>query len=78
MDHNELIGGVAAAYFMSRLADSDTSSTARYVLDSLTADQTAAIAKAILASMTLKPLIEMKFPAQWLEGYGLPAECCVL
>jgi DNA segregation ATPase FtsK/SpoIIIE, S-DNA-T family len=75
MDHNELIGGVAAAYFTSRLKDSDTSSTARYVLDSLTADQTAAVAKAILASTTLKPLIEMKFPAQWLEGYGLPAQC---
>jgi S-DNA-T family DNA segregation ATPase FtsK/SpoIIIE len=75
MDHNELIGGVAAAYFTSRLKDSDTSSTARYLLDSMTAEQTAAIAKSILASSTLAPLIEMKFPAQWLEGYELPAQC---
>jgi S-DNA-T family DNA segregation ATPase FtsK/SpoIIIE len=75
MDQNELMGGVAAAYFASRLKDSDTSSTARFLLDSLSAEQTAAIAKAILANSTLAPQIEMKFPAKWLEGHGLPAEC---
>src|SRR5579863_5230847 len=75
MDNNELIGRVAAAYFTSRLKDADTSSTARYLLDSLSAEQTAAIAKAILASSILEPQIELKLPAQWLEGYGLPAQC---
>src|SRR4051812_48722378 len=75
MDHNQLIGGVAAAYFASRLRDADTSSTARYLLDSMSAEQTAAIAKAILANSTLAPLIEMKFPARWLDGYGLPTTC---
>jgi DNA segregation ATPase FtsK/SpoIIIE, S-DNA-T family len=75
MDHNELIGGVAAAYFTWRLNDFDTSSTARYLLDSLTADQTAAIAKSILANSTLEPQIEMKFPAQWLKEFDLPDQC---
>lgn len=75
MDHNQLIGGVAAAYFASRLRDADTSSTARYLLDSMSAEQTAAIAKAILANANLAPLIEMKFPARWLEGYAIPASC---
>ena len=75
MDNNELIGRVAAAYFSARLQDADTTSTARYLLDSLSADQTVAIAKAILASTTLSPLIEIKLPEQWLSGHGLPADC---
>ena len=75
MDNNELIGRVAAAYFISRLKDEDISSTARYLLDSLSAEQTAAVAKAILANSILEPQIELKLPAQWLEGYGLPAQC---
>jgi DNA segregation ATPase FtsK/SpoIIIE, S-DNA-T family len=75
MDHNELIGRVAAAYFSARLKDADTSSTARYLLDSLSSDQTAAIAKSILASSTLEPQIDIKLPTQWLAGYGLPAGC---
>ena len=54
MDHNQLIGGVAAAYFASRLRDADTSSTARYLLDSMSAEQTAEIAKAILAALESK------------------------
>lgn len=75
MDRNELIGRVAVAYFTSRLKDADRSSTARYLLDSLSAEQTAAIAKAILVSTALEPLIEIKLPAQWLDGYGLPEHC---
>jgi hypothetical protein len=35
MHQNELIGGVAAEYFAAQLQDADTSSTARYLLDSL-------------------------------------------
>jgi DNA segregation ATPase FtsK/SpoIIIE, S-DNA-T family len=75
MDHNELIGRVAAAYFAARVTDADTLSTARYLLDSLSPDQTAAIAKAILANVSLEPHIEIKLPAHWLAGYGLPPAC---
>ena len=53
MDNNALIGRVTAAYFGSRLHEADPTSTARYLLDSLTAEQTAAIARAILADETL-------------------------
>ena len=75
MDNNELIGRVAAAYFSARLKDADPASTARYLLDSLSAEQTAAIAKAILGSSTLDPLIDIKLPEKWLAGHGLPASC---
>ena len=75
MDNNELIGRVAAAYFSTRLQDADTSSPARYLLDQFSAEQTVAIAKAILASTTLDRLIDIKFPEHWLRDYGLPAHC---
>lgn len=75
MDNNELIGRVAAAYFSKRLQGADISSTARYLLDSLSAEQTVAIAKAILGNSTLNPLIDIKLPEQWLTGRGLPAHC---
>lgn len=75
MTNNELIGRVAAAYFSTRLKDADPSSTARYLLDSLSAEQTVAIAKAILNSSTLEPLIDIKLPEQWLAGHGLPSGC---
>lgn len=75
MDNNELVGRVTAAYFATRLTSADTSSTARYLLNSLSAEQTAAIAKAILANTTLRPLIDIKLPVQWLNGHGLPSDC---
>ena len=75
MDTNQLIGRIAAAYFVTCLKDTDTSTTARYLLDSLSAKQTAAIAKAILENSVLEPQIELKLPAQWLQGHGLPDRC---
>lgn len=75
MDNNELIGRVAATYFSTRLEDADASSPARYLLDQFSAEQTVAIAKTILASTTLEPLIDIKLPNQWLHDYGLPAHC---
>src|SRR3990172_186721 len=75
MDNNELIGRVAGAYFLARFQDADTTSTARYLLDSLSPGQTAAIAKVILSSTTLAPLIDIKLPEQWLRGHGVPASC---
>jgi DNA segregation ATPase FtsK/SpoIIIE, S-DNA-T family len=75
MTSNELIGQVAARYFATRLQGADSSSTARYLLDQLSPEQTVAIAKAILASTTLEPLIDIKLPERWLREYGLPARC---
>lgn len=75
MDTNQLIGRVAAAYLTDRLADADATSTARYLLDSLSADQTAAIARAVLESSMLAEKVELKLPAHWLQGHGLPEHC---
>lgn len=75
MTNNELIGGVAAAYFSTRLRDVDPSSPARFLLDSLSREQTVAIANAILSSSTLEPLVDLKLPEQWLVGSGLPSSC---
>ncbi|MGH7605285.1 MAG: FtsK/SpoIIIE domain-containing protein [Burkholderiales bacterium] len=75
MDNNELIGRVAAEYFATRLQGADLSSTARYLLDQLSAEQTVAIAKAILGSTTLQSLIDIKLPEKWLRDCGLPPHC---
>ncbi len=72
MDTNELIGRVAAAYLRQRVSETDPSTTARYLLDSLSPDQTVSIAKAILADSVLEPQIEVKLPQQWVGAYGLP------
>jgi S-DNA-T family DNA segregation ATPase FtsK/SpoIIIE len=73
MDTNELIGRVAAAYLKQRVSETDPSTTARYLLDSLSPDQTVAIAQAILADSVLEPQIEVKLPHHWVGDYGLPA-----
>src|SRR4051794_40559646 len=75
MDNNELIGRVTVAYFLARFEDADTTSTARYLLDSLSPGQTAAIANAILSNTTLAPQIDIKLPQQWLRDYSLPTNC---
>ncbi|MBS0418033.1 MAG: DNA translocase FtsK [Proteobacteria bacterium] len=75
MDTNQLIGRVAAAYLFDRLDDADATSTARYLLDSLSAEQTAAIARAVLEHSALADKVEIKLPAHWLHGFGLPEDC---
>ena len=72
MTTQELLGKVAAKYLRDRLAEDGETGTARYLLDCLTAEQTASVAKAVLADATLSALIEMKLPRHFLEGYGLP------
>jgi S-DNA-T family DNA segregation ATPase FtsK/SpoIIIE len=75
MNNNDLIGRVAATYLALQLDHSDSTTTARYLIDSLSADQTAAVAKAILANSGLSDRIELKLPDQWMAGHGLPPEC---
>jgi S-DNA-T family DNA segregation ATPase FtsK/SpoIIIE len=46
---------------------------ARFLLDCLTADQTAAIAKAILEDSNLSQLVEIKLPVHFVGNHGLPS-----
>jgi len=75
MNSNELIGNVAASYLAAQLEHFDPAATARYLIDSLSAEQTAAVAKAILANAALWANIDLKLPDRWLASFGLPSEC---
>ena len=72
MNSHELIGRVAAEYLRVRLTEDDAGGVARYLLDCLTAAQTAAIAQAILSDSDLSQLVEIKLPIHFVEGYELP------
>lgn len=73
MTNSELIGRVAAAVLKSRITAEEEGGTARYLLDCLTADQTAAVAKTILADPDLSQVIEMRLPTHFVGNHGLPA-----
>ena len=66
MTTDELIGSVVAAYLRNHLSAEDSTGVARYLLDCLTADQTAAIAKTILADPSLSELVEIKLPVHFV------------
>ena len=72
MTTDELIGQVAAAYLRDRLSEDDSLGVARYLIDCLTADQTAAVAKTILADTMLSKLVEIKLPIHFVGNHGLP------
>src|ERR1700677_4901993 len=75
MKTSDLVGKVAVCYLrdqLETLAD-DTGGTARFILDCLTADQTAAIARAILDDELLNQQVEIRLPAHFLETQGLPS-----
>lgn len=74
----ELLGKVAAQYLHDRLSQDDESGTARYLLDCLTAEQTVAVAKAVLDDAMLCDQVDMKLPQHFLAGYGLPPEVLTL
>jgi S-DNA-T family DNA segregation ATPase FtsK/SpoIIIE len=74
MASNELIGLVAADFLKLRIKQDGNEGTARYLLDCLTAEQTAAIAKAVLNDSTLAPLVDIKLPASFVGDLGLPPE----
>jgi S-DNA-T family DNA segregation ATPase FtsK/SpoIIIE len=48
--------------------------TARFIIDCLPADQAASITRAILSDPHLSAQFEVKMPAHFLGGFGLPAE----
>lgn len=69
----EIIGKVAARYIAERIShDEEDTGTARYVLDCMTAEQTAAVAKEILSDKALEAQIDLKLPRHFLENFGLP------
>ncbi|NOS76981.1 MAG: DNA translocase FtsK [Nitrospira sp.] len=74
MTSEELIGKVGATYLRYRLTEDDATGVARYLLDCLTADQTTAVAKAVLADSNLSCLVEIKLPIHFVGGHGLPPE----
>ena len=74
MTSDELIGKVGATYLRYRLTEDDATGVARYLLDCLTADQTAAVAKAVLADSDLSRLVEIRMPVHFVGGHGLPPE----
>lgn len=76
MNSAELIGKVAAQYLRQHLTVTGVAEggdgTARLILDCLSADQTAASARAVLDDLDLAKQVEIKLPAHFVEGYGLP------
>lgn len=77
MSVSDLIGKVVALHLRNELASDRSGSadgTARYIIDCLSADQTAAIAKCILEDVVLSQQIELKLPERFLGRLGLPVE----
>jgi S-DNA-T family DNA segregation ATPase FtsK/SpoIIIE len=75
MTNVELVGKVAIQYLRERLADDDgTEGTARYLLDCLSAKQTAAIASAVINDPYLNSRVEIKLPRNFLLHFSLPEE----
>lgn len=74
MNAASLIGGVATSYLRDQLdlAGEETAGTARFILDCLTADQTAAIAMTILDDEELSPQVDIRLPGRFLANQGLP------
>lgn len=70
---SELIGAVTAAILREELAPDalGAQGTGRFALN-LGPEQTAAVAFAVLADPALSEKIELKLPATYLDGYGLP------
>lgn len=74
MTSDELLGKVGASYLRDHLSDDDSTGVARYLLDCLSAEQTAAIAKTILADARLSQLIEIKLPTHFVGHLDLPLD----
>ena len=72
MNGAELIGMVVALYLREQLSTSDREGTARFIIDNLTPEQTAATVRAILSDSSLSAAVDVKMPARFLEGQGLP------
>ena len=73
----ELVGRVVTLYLKRELAEDRsgaTEGTARFTIDCLSAEQTAAVATQILADSTLFSQVDLKLPRRFLAEQGLPDE----
>jgi S-DNA-T family DNA segregation ATPase FtsK/SpoIIIE len=71
----ELIGEIVAQFLKGELAserDAANEGTARYIIDSLSAEQMAAIARRILRDPELSDRVDLRLPERALQGSGLP------
>jgi S-DNA-T family DNA segregation ATPase FtsK/SpoIIIE len=74
MTSTELIGAVAARYLRDKTTGSADEGTARFLIDCLSPEQTAAIARAILADPTMASRFDIKLPEHFVAGLGLPSD----
>lgn len=72
MNAAELIGRVVALYLREHLSTSDREGTARFIIDNLTPEQTAAAVRAILNDPSLSAAVDVKMPTRFLAEQGLP------
>ncbi|MGE3308690.1 MAG: FtsK/SpoIIIE domain-containing protein [Limisphaerales bacterium] len=73
MTSAQLIGRVVASYLRDRLTEDDSTGVARYRLDCLSADHTAAVAKAVLSDSSLAAMVEIRLAIHFVGDHGLPA-----
>lgn len=76
MNVHEFIGAVVATMLREQLSDDSATpadGTARFLLDCLSPEHMAAIARCILADPTLSAQVELKLPQSALGAYGLPS-----
>lgn len=71
---SELVGVVTAAILREELAsDVGSQGTSRFALN-LSAEQTAAVARAVLTDPSLRDSVELKLPESYVGSYGLPKD----
>lgn len=74
---SEFIGKVVALHLRDELTkdrSAGAEGTARYIIDCLSSDQTAAITRCIQQDSVLSEQIELQLPRHFLAGFDLPAE----
>jgi S-DNA-T family DNA segregation ATPase FtsK/SpoIIIE len=75
MTPHDLIGRVAASYLRDELAgDEANAGVARFLVDGLGEEQTAAVARAVLADPALARRISVRLPEDIFGAHGLPEE----
>src|SRR5579883_1331935 len=73
----ELVGKVVTLYLRNELGgdrSGQIEGTARYTIDCLSPEHTAAIAREILSDPVLSTKVDMRLPERFLAGQGLPPE----
>lgn len=75
MSPDALLGLVTVLYLREQLSNSDASpGTARFIIDGLTRQQVAAIARAVVGDPELAPKVEIKLPRSFVGDQALPAD----